>query len=53
MTVEAVALECGFSSSAYFCKLFRAHTGMTPKQYRTRQFRSDWTKAEHKEAAAR
>ena len=35
MTVEAVALECGFSSSAYFCKLFRAHTGMTPKQYRS------------------
>ncbi len=35
MTVEAVALECGFSSSAYFCKLFRTHTGMTPKQYRS------------------
>lgn len=35
MTVEAVALECGFSSSAYFCKLFRSHTGMTPKQYRS------------------
>lgn len=35
MTVEAVALECGFSSSAYFCKLFRAQTGMTPKQYRS------------------
>ncbi len=33
MTVEAVALECGFSSSAYFCKIFRSHTGMTPKQY--------------------
>lgn len=36
MTVEAVALECGFSSSAYFCKLFRSHTGMTPKQYRSK-----------------
>lgn len=36
MTVEAVALECGFSSSAYFCKIFRAHTGMTPKQYRSK-----------------
>ena len=35
MTVEAVALECGFSSSAYFCKLFMTHTGMTPKQYRS------------------
>ena len=36
MTVEAVALECGFSSSAYFCKIFRTHTGMTPKQYRSK-----------------
>ncbi len=36
MTVEAVALECGFSSSAYFCKIFRSHTGMTPKQYRSK-----------------
>lgn len=35
LTVEAVALECGFSSSAYFCKLFRSYTGMTPKQYRS------------------
>jgi len=35
MTVEAVALECGFSSSAYFCKIFRSHTGLTPKQYRS------------------
>lgn len=36
MTVEAVALECGFSSSAYFCKIFRSHTGLTPKQYRSK-----------------
>ncbi|MGN1118827.1 MAG: AraC family transcriptional regulator [Oscillospiraceae bacterium] len=34
MTVEAISLECCFGSSAYFCKLFRSRTGMTPKQYR-------------------
>lgn len=34
MTVEAVSMECRFGSSAYFCKLFRARTGLTPKQYR-------------------
>ena len=35
MTVEAVSLECCFGSSAYFCKLFRSRTGMTPRQYRS------------------
>lgn len=35
MTVEAISLECCFGSSAYFCKLFRSRTGMTPKQYRS------------------
>ena len=34
MTVEAISMECCFGSSAYFCKLFRARTGLTPKQYR-------------------
>lgn len=34
MTVEAISLECCFGSSAYFCKIFRSRTGMTPKQYR-------------------
>ena len=34
MTVEAISMECCFGSSAYFCKIFRARTGMTPKQYR-------------------
>ncbi len=33
-TVENISCECGFSSSAYFCKVFRQHTGMTPNQYR-------------------
>ncbi len=35
MTVEAISMECCFGSSAYFCKIFRARTGMTPKQYRS------------------
>ena len=34
MTVEAISLECCFGSSAYFCKIFRSRTGVTPKQYR-------------------
>lgn len=35
LTVEAIALECGFSSSSYFCKVFRLKTGKTPKKYRS------------------
>lgn len=34
MTVEAIAVECRFGSAAYFCKMFRSRTGLTPKQYR-------------------
>ncbi len=34
MTVNAIAIECCFGSSAYFCKIFRARTGLTPMQYR-------------------
>lgn len=37
MTVEAISMECCFGSSAYFCKIFRARTGMTPKQYRSQR----------------
>jgi len=34
MTVNAIAIECCFGSSAYFCKIFRDRTGLTPMQYR-------------------
>ena len=29
-----IAVRCGFSESAYFCSVFRKHTGMTPRSYR-------------------
>lgn len=33
-TVEEAARESGFSSAAYFAKVFRARTGRSPSQYR-------------------
>lgn len=33
-TIHDVALDCGFSSPSHFAKCFRAHMGMTPKQFR-------------------
>lgn len=32
--IGTIAWKCGFNSSAYFIKQFKAHTGTTPKQYR-------------------
>ena len=34
LSVEQVSLDCGFSDSAYFCRLFKKETGFTPTQYR-------------------
>ena len=34
MTVNEVADSLSFYDAAYFCKIFRVHTGMTPTQYR-------------------
>lgn len=34
--ISDVAQECGFSDSAYFCKVFRDETGMTPKNYQNK-----------------
>lgn len=32
--ITDIALECGFNSTMYFCKLFKATLNLTPSQYR-------------------
>ena len=34
LTVEAIAFDCGFNSSATFYRLFRNHYGFSPSEYR-------------------
>lgn len=34
--ISDVAHQCGFSDSAYFCKVFKDQTGMTPKNYQSK-----------------
>ena len=34
-TILDIALECGFESASYFCRLFRERFGTTPQEYRT------------------
>lgn len=34
MSVEQIALECGFSCGNYFCKVFRRASGCSPAEYR-------------------
>ena len=36
LSVREVSELSGFSSAAYFCKVFRAHAGMPPQTYRTK-----------------
>jgi len=36
-TISDLAFDHGFSSSAHFCKVFRAHFGATPTDYRRQQ----------------
>ena len=33
--ITDVALECGFNSSAYFCKVFKQETGVSPREYKS------------------
>ena len=33
MSISEIAQTLSFFDTAYFCKVFRSHTGMTPKQY--------------------
>lgn len=32
---EEIGRMCGFENASYFCKLFKAETGLTPNQYRS------------------
>ena len=32
--ISEIAIECGFSDSSYFCKVFKENVGMTPASYR-------------------
>ncbi|MDT3973920.1 AraC family transcriptional regulator, partial [Staphylococcus saprophyticus] len=32
-TITEIAMACGFSTTSYFIKVFKARYGMTPKQY--------------------
>ena len=41
LSVEQVSLDCGFSDSAYFCRLFKKETGTTPTQYRKTEKSAD------------
>ena len=34
VSVSEAGQRCGFSSSSYFCRVFKAHTGLSPLQYR-------------------
>jgi AraC-like DNA-binding protein len=36
MTIDQISEALDFSSGAYFCKLFKKRTGLTPKQYKNR-----------------
>lgn len=37
LSLEEIAIQCGFSSLPYFCKVFSEKTGMTPSEYRRAQ----------------
>lgn len=34
-SVRSIALECGFNDEGYFRRVFRRHTGMTPRAFRS------------------
>jgi two-component system response regulator YesN len=36
-SIKMVAIRCGFQDEAYFSRVFKKHTGMTPKEYQKDQ----------------
>ncbi|MBP1544375.1 MAG: helix-turn-helix transcriptional regulator [Oscillospiraceae bacterium] len=34
LTMDEISFECGFGTSAYFCKMFQQYMGITPGRYR-------------------
>lgn len=34
LTLTEIAIRCGFNSSSYFCKVFKAEKGISPTEYR-------------------
>lgn len=42
MSVTDVAYACGFSGTSYFCELFHRHYGITPNEYRKKNFIALW-----------
>ena len=40
-TIEQISWKCGFSSTAYFIKLFKMHTSTTPKKYRNAKIHTE------------
>lgn len=41
VSVEQISLQCGFSDSAYFCRLFKKELGCTPTQFRKKEKNAD------------
>ena len=35
-TITDIALSCGFSSSSYFCRIFKKEMGISPTEYKRR-----------------
>lgn len=39
-TIETIGFACGFENQSYFFRLFKAHHGVTPRQFRQDKFRN-------------
>ncbi|MDK2880280.1 MAG: two-component system, response regulator YesN [Clostridia bacterium] len=38
LTIESIAVQTGFKDRSYFCRIFKKITGMSPNEYRKRNF---------------